>query len=321
MNPALLESAAELNEPVDPKDRFPYGWRYVQVRGEDGTETRKQVPLTLEDILHPREEDFRLLSEPHHVDCHYLFAVFSAALANVDNTQILSDCRVAWDPEGEYAHGPYVPVFFNVREKRLWSTFNVVDEETRPSPIVEVTSPSTRSTDLLNKVREYAEQRVPHFVIADAKERQDIRKLALIDYHLTDRGEYVRRPLLENGRVWLPEVVLYLGTEDGKVVCYDRDGTRRGTYVEVDQARIEAEESAADQALARAKAERVARLATRKRAEAEAKASEAEAKASEAEARASEAVNAAAAERAAREALEARLRELESFTKTAKDPS
>ncbi len=42
--------------PVDP-DPFRYGWRYVRRTLPDGRETLDQVPLTLEDVLHPEEED------------------------------------------------------------------------------------------------------------------------------------------------------------------------------------------------------------------------------------------------------------------------
>ncbi len=44
--------------PPDDADPFRYGWRYVSVRGPDGTETLDQVPLTLEDVLFPETGDF-----------------------------------------------------------------------------------------------------------------------------------------------------------------------------------------------------------------------------------------------------------------------
>lgn len=44
------EGAGEVADP------FRYGWRYVQ-REENGTLLIEQVPLTLEDVLHPREGD------------------------------------------------------------------------------------------------------------------------------------------------------------------------------------------------------------------------------------------------------------------------
>jgi hypothetical protein len=38
-------------------DPFRYGSRWVKVVGLDGAVTHDQVPLTLDDLLHPREED------------------------------------------------------------------------------------------------------------------------------------------------------------------------------------------------------------------------------------------------------------------------
>jgi colicin import membrane protein len=242
MSSAILHSPTDLNEPVDPKDRFAYGWRYVKTAGRNGAEKTVQVPLTLEDILHPQEEDFRVLSQPHWQDAMYLYGVFKAALAKKTGAYVLGDCRVAWDRQGKYAHGPDIAVVFNVRAHQDWATFNVVKEKTKPALIVEVTSPSTRSTDLVNKVREYAEQGVPHYVIADAVERDDFRILTLLDYHLSPEIKgYYSMPLDEQGRIRLPEVKLWLGTEEGRLACYDKKGNRKGTYAEVEQARVEAE--------------------------------------------------------------------------------
>src|SRR5580700_1396691 len=145
MKQGILESPTDLNEPVDPNDPFAYGWRYVKQILPDGSEKMRQVPLTLEDILHPQEEDFRVLSDPHTQDVHYLRGAFQTALKNNKGAYVLSDCRVAWDRRGKFGHGPDVAVIFNVKAYGAWSTFNVVKEKTKPALIVELTSPSTRS--------------------------------------------------------------------------------------------------------------------------------------------------------------------------------
>lgn len=240
-----------LNAPVDPKDRFAYGWRYVSEARPDGAEELVKVPLTLEDILHPQEEDFRVHNDPHITDVLYLREVFYLAVSCVPGAVVLSDCRIAWDAAGEYGHGPDCAVIFDVRERKPWGTFNVILEGTRPALIIEVTSPTTRSTDLYNKVWEYAEQKVPHYVIADAREKDGVRTIRFVDYRLDEDGEYVSQPLGPNGRVWLEEVKLWLGSENGLIVCYDSDGKRLGTYVEVDQARRDAEDRADQERKAR----------------------------------------------------------------------
>ncbi len=252
-----ITSPLDLNEPVNPNDPFALGWRDVKKIEADGSESMIKTPLTLEDILHPQEEDFRVLSDPHTEDIYYLRGAFRIALSATPNAIVLNDCRIAWDREGEFGHGPDCAVIFNVRRVERWSTINVILEGTRPALIVEVTSPSTRSTDLVNKVREYAEQRVPHYVIADARETEDSRRVSLIDYHLhPDEPGYFSLPPNEDGRVWLPEVNLWLGSEDGKLVCYNPNGERLKTIVEEHEARVKAEKQAEKERRAKSEAER-----------------------------------------------------------------
>src|SRR5438874_620736 len=116
MAQGIVDNPLDLNEPVDPNDRFAYGWRYVKQVQPDGAEKLVQVPLTLEDILHPQEEDFRVLSDLHDEDCRYLKSVFKARLADDPHALVLSDCRVSWDPTGVIGYGPDVAVFRGVRQ-------------------------------------------------------------------------------------------------------------------------------------------------------------------------------------------------------------
>ncbi len=241
-----LLSPTDLNEPVDPNDPFPYGWRYVKRLSPNGAGQLKKTPLTLEDILHPEEEDCHLPSDPHTEDTCYLRNSFRIRLVKTRGAVVLSDCRIAWDRRGKYAHSPDCAVIFKVRKKQRWSTFNVVLEKTKPSLVVEITSPKTRSTDLVDKVAEFAVQGVPHYVIADAHEDENGRWISLLDHHLSPQGgAYYTLPPNENGRVWLPEVDLWLGAEDGQLVCFDKRGKRIATNVEEHQARLEAEQKAA----------------------------------------------------------------------------
>ena len=53
----------------DPTDPYRYGWRYVERWGEDGTLVVEQVPLTLEDVLHPQEGDYVIQSDAHARRC------------------------------------------------------------------------------------------------------------------------------------------------------------------------------------------------------------------------------------------------------------
>ena len=87
-------------------DPFRYGWRYVRVQGSDGTESLKQVPLTLKDVLFPRTGDFIAQTDLHDSDLNYLKDVFKARLVGDPQAAVVSDCRVDWNLEGVEPLGP-----------------------------------------------------------------------------------------------------------------------------------------------------------------------------------------------------------------------
>jgi hypothetical protein len=86
---------------------------------------------------------------------------------------VLHDVRVAWDHPEIKAHGPDLAVFFGVPEQRHWSTFDVAEEGARPVLVVEVTSPETRSIDLVDKLDEYDHTLSDH--LDTARKRRRIR--------------------------------------------------------------------------------------------------------------------------------------------------
>src|SRR3954469_16795205 len=136
-------------------EQYPYGWRYVETVLPDGSVRCEQVPLTLEDVLHPQEGDQVTHSDVHQRICDYLFDVFRGLVATMPGAVVLNDVRVAWDTPELKGHGPDLAVIFGVRERKNWSTFDVAAEGVRPVVLVEVTSPETRSVDLFSKLEEY----------------------------------------------------------------------------------------------------------------------------------------------------------------------
>ena len=251
--------------PVPPADDpFFYGWRYVCRVSANGTEEWDQVPLTLEDILHPEEEDFRVLSDFHNDDCAYLKYVIKRRLP--PDGVVLSDCRVNWGVKGLRAHGPDIAAFLGVRRRTNWRTFYVAREKARALFTIEVTSPSTRSTDLVNKVDHYYRAGVPYYFIVDAYgSDEENRVLALIGYKRGPNG-YVRIKPDAQGRFLIKSVGLLLGTEGGRVCGYDAEtGEKIGDYQAVVEARAEAE-SQAETAKKQAQKEREARKTAEERA-------------------------------------------------------
>jgi hypothetical protein len=57
-------------------DSYRYGYRYVRITRPDGTEHIDQVPLTEEDVLHPKVRDFIVQTDAHNEDRIYLKQVF-----------------------------------------------------------------------------------------------------------------------------------------------------------------------------------------------------------------------------------------------------
>jgi Uma2 family endonuclease len=265
-------------------DPFRLGWRDVRLVQPDGKETWEQVPLTMEDLLHPQWGDVKVQNSAHDTDCRYLGDVLQARLAPVRRALVLVDCRVEWDDPELKHHSPDISVIFNVRRKQaVWSNFDVAAEGVRPTVLIEVASPDSRVNDVEVKVDHYYQAGVPYYVIVD-RQRQE-GPVQLIGYRHTPDG-YARMPLDEQGRLLLEPLGLKLGVRGNRVVLYDAvTGEELGDYQAVTQALAAAAE-ARQAAESRANAESEARAAAegRVRAESEARAA-AEARTADLEAR------------------------------------
>src|SRR5579883_1846992 len=101
-------------------DPFRFGWRYVRVQRPDGTEESDQVPLTLEDVLHPEVGDVIVESDPHDSDRAYLKAVAKVRLEDDPTAVVLSDCQVDFDIPGVKPLCPDLAVFLGVRRRTTW---------------------------------------------------------------------------------------------------------------------------------------------------------------------------------------------------------
>ncbi len=245
------DGAGELFQEKDP---YSYGWREVPQILPDGEIRWERLPLTLEDILHPKIGDFRMHTEEHERFCIYLYNVFTARLANDSTAVVLHDVRVAWAQPGPDAHGPDIAVIFNVRQRQNWKTFKEPEEGTKPSVIIEVTSPNTRSVDLVDKVKEYERAGVPLYVIVDIYELKGGPRRRLLGSQLTPEG-YV--PLDPNARgwLWLEPVGVWVGLDGDNVACYDAEDNWIEDYTGVTIARAKAEARAAEAEARAAEAE------------------------------------------------------------------
>jgi colicin import membrane protein len=273
-------STSRPQTPPHEADPFRYGWRFVRVPRPDGTEELEQIPLTLEDVLHPEVGDFIVQTDAHDSERAYLKSVSKARLQDDPSAAVLSDCRVDWNIPGVRPLGPDFAVFFGVRRHIDWSTFDVAEEGARPGLVTEITSPETRTNDVEIKVDYYHRARVPQYVIADVSYDGDERRIELIDYRYAPDAYQQFQPN-ERGWIWLVALRLWLGlTRDRqggylRLACFDPDtGQEIGDYAAVSralaeeqEARLEAEQRAAAEA-ERAAAESDARIQAEQRAKA-----------------------------------------------------
>src|SRR5918911_1104026 len=211
VTPASGTRAAE--GAVDP---YRYGWRYARHEQADGTYVMEQVPLTLEDVLHPQEGDQVTHSDAHQRRRRYLVNVLEARLAHDPAAVVLDDVRIAWDNPDLKPHGPDIAVILGVRARKNWSTFDVAAEGVRPALIIEITSPETASIDRSNKLEEYDLAGVPLYVIVDSVMLRKEPALRLLGYTQTPNGYQVLPPN-ERGRIWLAPARTWLGVEQNEI--------------------------------------------------------------------------------------------------------
>jgi Uma2 family endonuclease len=236
---------------LPPPDPFRFGWRYVDQIGADGSKQWVQVPLTPEDLLHPREGDQIVEGTQQERDRRYLASVLEWRLSSNPQAVVLSDCGIDWGVPGLGNHSPDISVFDGVRDPRHrnWKMFRVAEEGARPVLTIEVVSPDdhdrrVRDNDVVIKVREYYRAGMPLYVIVDQEREEGPRQL--IGYRRGAR-KYLRMRPTAQGRLLLEPVRLSLGLRDERAVCWDADsGEEIGDLTAMAQARRAAEAALAE---------------------------------------------------------------------------
>jgi Uma2 family endonuclease len=282
---------APTRSPQPPKDDpFRLGWRYVKEITPEGEVIIQQVPLTDEDVLHPQEGDFIMITERHDRVRVYLKEAIKS-FVGLQDILVLSDHRIDWGSKYGWAHGPDVVAFSDVQGSYSIDsgTFRMAKFKAKPLFVVEVTSPATRDKDFGAKAREYFLVGVPVYVIVDLPSDEEPRDITLYGFR-PGATEYEALPKDDKGRVWLAAVGLWLGVEGDVVYLEDAEGNRLPGYEDLARQRQQALEDVAAQAKARRAAEEMAIVEAKSRREAEVKAT---------------------AEATARQAVEAKVRELE----------
>jgi Uma2 family endonuclease len=231
--------------------------------------------LKQEDLLHPQEGDFIVHNALHDRDCHYLKDALLLSVADDPTAVVNHDVRTDWGVSGIEPHGPDLAVSRGVAPDwdRGQGTFRVAEWGARPVLVIEVTSPSTWAQDFNEKVIEYHAAGVPLYAIVDHCLDPSPGRVQVLLHRATPEG-YVRVSPDERGWLWLGPVRLWLAGEGTDAVCYNEQGQRIPDFVEVNQARRQADARAEEAVRARQEAEARAAEEARARQEAEARAAE-----------------------------------------------
>jgi Uma2 family endonuclease len=145
-------------------DAYRYGWRFVKKLLPDGSTTDLvQALLTLEDVLHPQLDDVIPQRVWEERDAEYLRPIFRDRVARLPGGYFLADCLIDWDVPGVRNHAPDLIVFRGVPRPPVENIgkFRLRDFGGRCVLVVEVVSPDTRDNDVVHKLREYHQVRVP----------------------------------------------------------------------------------------------------------------------------------------------------------------
>ncbi len=244
----------DLEPPIQIHDPYVYGWRYLKYTDMHGQMQYEHIPLTIEDILHPQEDDHRMHAYEHENICRYLGNVFQKQTSSDPQSVVLLDVRTAWDKQDLRPHTPDISVAFKVKEVKNWSTFYEREEGTRPNLIVEVTSPETRHLDLDDKVKEYAKAGVEYYFIIDHYQRGGKEYRRLLGYHLRDKS-YEELKGNEQGWLWMEPLRVWLAWTGDKLVCYDETWQLMLDYAAESKARAEESKARAEETKARLEAE------------------------------------------------------------------
>ena len=222
--------------PKNPEDPFRYGWRYRKTIGPDGTEQSKQIPLTLEDVHHPQEEDFIMQRGGHAEDCIYLHDVLQTHLEEA--ALVTFDLRIAWDTPEVAPLGPDVTVIFGrhlqsgAGDVRLCPGRSATDGRVRGDL---AGHPAHRSVPKIRRI--LSGWAWPWYVIIDALGFRDGQwDLRVIGYRRTEAG-YVQVPLDDRDWLYVEPLQLYVAVRAGQVVCYDKAGEELLNHRELSKAR------------------------------------------------------------------------------------
>ncbi len=196
----VIHDAFAAPVPLAEEEEFPHGWRRITETLPDGSVRYHDIPLTPEDFLNPQPGDQMPQSPEHAKELMELYCKLVRHFAGNPRVEVLSDVKMRWGTPGLKEPFPDIAIIPDIRDReKIGSSFDVVEQGTRPCLIIEIMSPNYSGDDT-HKVDIYEKAGVHEYLILNHHPEDKSIPFELTGYHMV-RGRY--RPMVpdRNGRL------------------------------------------------------------------------------------------------------------------------
>ncbi len=166
---ARASGSRSLRVPREIEDPFRYGSRWVGVETPGGKKFQ-EVPLTLEDLFDPQEDDLVTHGTLHGDIISATKEMIRQAFRSRGRTDVLvcDDVKMLWKDPALPRVGPDIAVIPGIEDPALRrDSFNEKKEGTGPVFVLEVVSKSTRDFDYEDKPPIYRRAKVREYILLD----------------------------------------------------------------------------------------------------------------------------------------------------------
>ncbi|HEW97943.1 MAG: hypothetical protein DRR16_21295 [Candidatus Parabeggiatoa sp. nov. 3] len=252
-------------------EEFPYGWRIKTETLPSGEEIYTQIPLTQEDFLNPQLGDVMPQNQRHYQDTVDLYDMFQAHYSNDETVGVFGDMKMLWHIPDLKEPAPDVAIVPNIRNKEKdRSSFDVIEERTRPCLVIEIISPNYPGDDT-HKVLIYEKAGIAEYIIIDPHSSAKKPYYELFGYRLKGKKYRPIKPD-KQGRLLSETTQVWFSTANDKrelILTDASTGKRLLNNLKREADRQEAKRQAQEEAEARQEAEKRARKEAEARQEAE----------------------------------------------------
>jgi Uma2 family endonuclease len=235
------------------KESFPYGWRDVITKTPLGELIYDQVPA--KDFLNPQLGD-RMVQNSQHLDSRTdIYNLFKTRYEKDSTTRVFADLKMIWGRLGLKEPAPDVAIVKNIKNKEdKRSSFNVVNEGTRPCLVIEIISPDYPGDDT-DKVKIYEQAGIEEYIIIHPHSEKARPFYEICGYRLKG-GQYQQIKPDKSGRLFSQSTEVLFGVYNKGRRLRVKD-TKTGKWLltaqESEQKRLKAEKQFKAEAFARQK--------------------------------------------------------------------